>query len=125
MSTLVVTTVQSPGGTVPTETLRRGSSKAWVNFNGTGTVAIRDSFNTSSITDGGIGIYTENFTAAMATANFAVSGHATAPIVSPNGVFSGGDADTKTTSGVLIRTGSTSPSNTHQDSAQISMVVMS
>jgi hypothetical protein len=45
-------------------------AKAWVNFNGTGTVAIRASFNVSSITDGGTGIYTVNFTNALADANF-------------------------------------------------------
>lgn len=44
--------------------------KAWVNFNGTGTVAIRASYNVSSITDSGTGIYNVNFTTAMADANF-------------------------------------------------------
>jgi len=44
--------------------------KAWVNFNGTGTVAIRASGNVSSITDGGIGNYTINFTTAMPDANY-------------------------------------------------------
>lgn len=46
--------------------------RAWVNFNGTGTVAIRDDFNVSSITDGGTGVYTVNFTTAMPDANYAV-----------------------------------------------------
>lgn len=45
--------------------------RAWVNFNGTGTVAIRASGNVSSITDNGTGDYTVNFTTAMADANFA------------------------------------------------------
>ena len=45
--------------------------KAWVNFNGTGTVAIRDSYNVSSITDNGTGDYTINFTNAMSDANYA------------------------------------------------------
>jgi hypothetical protein len=45
--------------------------RAWVNFNGTGTVAIRASFNVSSITDNGTGDYTVNFTTAMADANYA------------------------------------------------------
>jgi hypothetical protein len=49
-----------------------GSAKAWVNFNGTGTVAIRASFNVSSITDNGVGDYTVNFTTAMVDANYAV-----------------------------------------------------
>ena len=53
-----------------------GLAKAWVNFNGTGTVAIRASFNVSSITDNGTGDYTVNFTTALADANYgyAVSG---------------------------------------------------
>ena len=44
--------------------------RAWVNFNGTGTVAIRASGNVSSITDGGVGTYTVNFTTAMPDANY-------------------------------------------------------
>jgi hypothetical protein len=44
--------------------------RAWVNFNGTGTVAIRASGNVSSITDNGTGNYTVNFTTAMPTANY-------------------------------------------------------
>jgi hypothetical protein len=50
--------------------------RAWVNFNGTGTVAIRASFNVSSITDNGTGDYTVNFTTAMPDANFSVAGWA-------------------------------------------------
>jgi len=46
--------------------------RAWVNFNGTGTVAIRGSFNVSSITDNGTGDYTVNFTTAMPDTNYAV-----------------------------------------------------
>lgn len=45
--------------------------RAWVNFNGTGTVAIRASFNVSSITDNGTGDYTVNFTTAMPDVNYA------------------------------------------------------
>jgi hypothetical protein len=44
--------------------------RAWVNFNGTGTVAIRGSGNVSSITDNGTGDYTVNFTTAMPDANY-------------------------------------------------------
>tara|TARA_R110000868_G_scaffold14583_2_gene67659 strand:- start:1035 stop:1403 length:369 start_codon:yes stop_codon:yes gene_type:complete len=46
--------------------------RAWVNFNGTGTVAIRASFNVSSITDNGTGDYTVNFTNALSDANYAI-----------------------------------------------------
>lgn len=45
---------------------------AWVNFNGTGTVAIRSSYNVSSITDNGTGDYTVNFATALADANYGV-----------------------------------------------------
>jgi hypothetical protein len=48
------------------------SARAWVNFNGTGTVAIRASGNVSSITDNGVGDYTMNFTTAMPDADYAV-----------------------------------------------------
>ena len=47
--------------------------RAWVNFNGTGTVAIRGSGNVSSITDNGTGDYTVNFTTALADANYSIT----------------------------------------------------
>jgi hypothetical protein len=47
--------------------------RAWVNFNGTGTVAIREDFNVSSITDNNAGDYTVNFTTAMPDADYAVT----------------------------------------------------
>ena len=49
------------------------AARAWVNFNGTGTVASRASGNVSSITDNGTGDYTVNFTTAMSDANYAVA----------------------------------------------------
>ena len=50
--------------------------RAWVNFNGTGTVAIRDSENVSSITDNGAGDYTVNFTTAMPDINYVTNAFA-------------------------------------------------
>ncbi|NIP55590.1 MAG: hypothetical protein GWN30_38025 [Gammaproteobacteria bacterium] len=50
--------------------------RAWVNFNGTGTVAIRDSANISSLVDNGVGKYAVNFTTAMPDANYAVGASA-------------------------------------------------
>lgn len=47
--------------------------RAWVKFNGTGTVAINGSGNVSSITDTGIGTYTVNFTTAMPDTNYSVT----------------------------------------------------
>lgn len=46
--------------------------KAWVNFNGIGTVAIKDSYNVSSITDNGTGDYDVNFTTARPSTNYSV-----------------------------------------------------
>ena len=73
MSTIKADTLSNLLGTlsVPVATAVQGSAKAWVNFNGTGTVAIRASFNVSSITDNGTGDYTVNFTTAMTDANYA------------------------------------------------------
>ncbi len=48
--------------------------RAWVNFNGGGTVTIRGSGNVTSITDNGVGDYTVNFTTAMADRNYSVVG---------------------------------------------------
>ena len=62
-----------------------GLAKAWVNFDGTGTVAIRASGNVSSITDNGVGDYTVNFTTALADANYSVAG--TAMLALNNGGF--------------------------------------
>ena len=50
--------------------------RAWVNFNGVGTVAIRASGNVSSITDNGVGNYTVNFTTPMPDSNYAIAGFA-------------------------------------------------
>ncbi len=47
-----------------------GVAAAWVNFNGTGTVAIRDSLNIGSITDNGTGAYVENLTSAMSNSGW-------------------------------------------------------
>jgi hypothetical protein len=44
--------------------------RAWVNFNGTGTIAMRASGNVSSVSDGGVGIYTINFANAMQDTNY-------------------------------------------------------
>jgi len=64
MSTLKVDTLQTTGGA------GLYPARAWVNFNGSGTVAIRSDGNVSSITDNGVGIYTANFSSAISDANF-------------------------------------------------------
>ena len=75
MSTLRVNRLTDVTGN--TQPVMSGAAKAWVNFNGTGTVAIGASFNVSSITDNGTGDYTVNFATALADANYVVVGFAT------------------------------------------------
>ena len=72
MSTLKTANIQDTSGnnnSTPEE-INKGRAKAWVNFDGRGTVAIRDSFNVSSITDNGTGAYSVNFATAMPDANY-------------------------------------------------------
>lgn len=71
MSTLVAQTISNGTVSTSSDNVIQGSAKAWVSFNGEGTVAIRSSYNVSSITDNGTGVYTVNFTNALADANYA------------------------------------------------------
>lgn len=50
------------------------ATRAWVNFNGTGTIAIRASGNVAGITDNGVGDYSINFITAMPDTNYVISG---------------------------------------------------
>jgi hypothetical protein len=64
----------SDGVTVQTTYVTNGSAKAWVNFNGTGTIAARDSLNVSSLTDNNTGEYTVNVTNAFGAVDYTVVG---------------------------------------------------
>jgi len=75
-SSVVSDNFETSTGGLPTlggDSVETRLCSAWVNFNGTGTVAIRDSYNVSSITDNGDGDYTVNFTVAMANNNYAAT----------------------------------------------------
>jgi len=78
--------------------------RAWVNFNGTGTVAIRASGNVSSITDNGAGDYTVNFTTAMPDTSYAVAGMSNWDGTSRGGLLGINVLRTTTTSAVPITT---------------------
>ena len=73
MSTLNVANISDGTDTVETGYVVNGSAKAWVNFNGTGTIAIRDSINVSSLTDNDIGHYTVSSTNAFNNSNYSPS----------------------------------------------------
>ena len=93
-----------------------GAAKAWVSFNGTGTLAVRDSFNVSSVTDNGTGDYTVNFTTAMSNNNYSVAG-STSWSTASWGTYLSIDASTYSTTAVRVRSiyTNTSSSLTHID----------
>ena len=62
-------TITSEGGAA-TMQLQQGVAKAWANVDGTGTVALRDSFNVSTLTDSGTGVYKLTFTSSMGNADY-------------------------------------------------------
>ena len=71
-SELRVNTLKDASGnnSVATSVVASGSAKAWVNFNGTGTVAIREDSNVASLTDEGTGDYSISFTSALTDVNY-------------------------------------------------------
>ena len=77
-SELRVNTLKDAAGnnSVAMQYVANGSAKAWINLNGTGTIATRGSLNVSSIADEGTGAYQTNLTSATADANYAVTGSA-------------------------------------------------
>ena len=96
MSTLKADTIQSTGGGAATLT-KQSAAKAWVLFNGTGTVAITNSFNTSTITDADTGLYTGNWVSSFdGASNYTGNGSCIGSDETSSGtlgnVFSGGDS---------------------------------
>lgn len=115
--TLTISTLSDGTNSTSATNLVRGACQAWVNFNGTGTVAIRGSYNVSSITDNGTGNYQVNFTNAMTDTNYSAvasarptANYAEFTYIAPtaiSGVYS--------TSAVTIRTAVASPSIVEAD----------
>jgi hypothetical protein len=70
MSTVKANDLTNVTGGIPTVKSQQLIPTAWVNFNGSGTVAIRDSEGVSSITDNGTGLYKVNFSTLMASSNY-------------------------------------------------------
>lgn len=121
-------TIQGAGGqsAISTALNAQGAApmfacRAWVNFNGTGTVAIRGSGNVSSITDNGVGDYTVNFTTAMPDVNYEVSGSGSVDATSPAVVSPTSTATYLTTS---VRVGVFNNGGTAVDRAVVSVNVI-
>ena len=119
MSTIKVTNIQDTSGDnqSTSEEIFQGRAKAWVSFNGTGTVAIRDDFNVDTITDNGTGDYTVNLDNAMPNNNYSVAG-TTSWSNASWGTYLSIDAQTYTTSALRVRSIYTNSSGTltHIDS---------
>jgi hypothetical protein len=125
MSTIKTTTLSTLDGTatVPVNTVVNGSAKAWVNFNGTGTVAIRASFNVTSITDNGTGDYTVNFTVAMVDANYAIAGFSNfAANTAPASALSAGSDFAPSTSSCRVKSSNTTSGGT-QDAPYVCVAI--
>jgi hypothetical protein len=114
-----ITTALNATGSAPIYACR-----AWVNFNGTGTVAIRASGNVSSITDNGTGDYTVNFTTAMPNTDYAAlisqSRDAGVNPPTPTSTQNIGGTSTKTTSACRFGTGGNTAA---YDATQVSIAI--
>ena len=125
MSTIKVTNLQdtSGGNSSTSEEIFQGRAKAWVSFNGTGTVAIRDDFNVDTITDNGTGDYTINFDNAMSNSNYSVAGSVSWSTTW--GTYLSIDASTYSTTAVRIRSLYTNTSSAleHIDSLRSSVQI--
>jgi hypothetical protein len=125
---LSVTTAEIAAGAITAPKLDGAQSgtapiygaRAWVNFNGTGVIAIRASGNVSSLTDNGVGDYTVNFTTALPDANYAAT-----MSLAPNGYPSPTTAVTSLTAAALRFTsqGVSAGSGVSGDSATLSVTI--
>jgi len=96
--------------------------RAWVNFNGQGTVAIRASGNVSSITDNGVGDYTVNFTSAMPDVNYATFVALGFSGTNPVSRITNIDSAVYSTSAVRVRAGF--PTNTFEDQVIMNVSIL-
>ena len=96
--------------------------RAWVNFNGTGTVAIRASGNVSSITDNGTGAYTVNFATALVDANYAHEAQGSLTLTDGN-LNHEAKTHTAATGSVKVRSSNNAATNSAGDLAEIRVII--
>ena len=119
-------------GNSTTTNLQQGLAKVWVNFNGSGTLAVRDSFSIASVTDGGTGNFTPNFSNAFNNTNYIGSG---TPVAENNhtrgnkgigvGMAGNGTINNQTTTALQMFSnyGSTASANGGADDTQAGFIV--
>ena len=81
------TLTHSTAGSVTTNYVVNGSAKAWCNFNGTGTIASRDSLNVSGLVDNAVGDYTCTYASSMGNSDYVNSSVAMCEDAHPRGPF--------------------------------------
>ena len=127
MSTIKVGTLLAADGSTTTQpsipALDTRMAKAWVVFNGTGTVAVIGSYGVSSVTDNAVGRYTVNFATAFANTNYCATANARYTNTSWSWACVGMSSDdAKTTS--AMKFGTTLPSNYFLDSPEVGLTFM-
>jgi len=95
-------------GTAQTS-IQQGLAKSWVNFNGTGTIAARDSLNVGSLTDNGAGDYSPNFSTNMGNANYSITMMSASDSIRQ---FVLADSDTTSSYRIRVQNGSFSNADT-------------
>ena len=96
-------TITSEGGAA-TMQLQQGLAKAWINYNGQGTIAVRDSLNHSSLTDNGTGNHDTSFSASFNNANYSVATNSIAEFNHARGAYGVGVAVSGAGTAILMTT---------------------
>jgi hypothetical protein len=94
----------SSGNSTAMSTINKGTAKAWVSMNGTGTIAIRDSFNITSISDEGVGLTNVTIASDMSDGNYSLTGASGTYIANSDNVRLGFSTETTPPTSTLFRT---------------------
>ena len=120
MSTITVTNIKATGETASRAV--SGVAAAWVNMNGTGTVAIGDRQNVSSLTDGGTGLYDINISSAFNNINFCPVGSVIGDDTTSNRSYAlVGSISANTTTKIDISTVNANVTEAYRDFANINV----
>jgi len=102
---IIADTIETGAGAdIPTSYVVNGSAKAWINYNGQGTIAVRDSLNHSSLTDNGTGNHDTSFSASFNNANYSVATNNVAEINHARGAYGVGVAIAGSGTAILMTT---------------------
>ena len=114
-------TIVAGTGNITTTNVQSGLAKSWINFNGESTIAVRDSFNNSSIGDNGTGNYTVTRTSTMSDTNYTHGGMAGASTNNLINISQPSNSNTPTTTASMYSTlhANTSHSDGHFVGVQI------